>query len=233
MRYMIHAYPGRMWYVEGYLVPKLKKQGIRAKDIVVWNDAEGKGNLRSCMDAFAWCGSHPVEGGTWHLQDDVIVCKDFKDRTENLTGDIVCGFRSRRIGTKIRRGGLPHVGGVVKPDKMWWTFQCIRIADELAGECADWVNSEEADKRYHERIVGGKDDDFFFRAFMLLKHPDTDIVNVTPNLVNHIAELIGGSSLTPLYGPFRSERFEDNGEWADAEKWIMEHRTGKGGAADE
>ena len=224
MRYMIHAYPGRMWYVEGYLVPKLKELGIKAKDIVVWNDKDGKGNLRACMEAFAWCGAHPTKDGTWHLQDDGIPCKDFKEKTERITGDVVCGFLHRMLGEKVRRGGKPLIGCVTKPTNMWFSFQCIRIADALAGGCAEWVESEEAHELFRERYKTGTGDDSFFRAFMIRKHQDTDVVTVVPNLVEHIAELIGGSSITPDMGRFRAYRFDDNGEWAELEEWIRKTR---------
>ena len=49
MHYMIHACPQRMWYVEGFLIPSMKAQGISEEEITVWNDTEGKGNLFSSM----------------------------------------------------------------------------------------------------------------------------------------------------------------------------------------
>ena len=36
MQILIHACPARMWYVDGFLVPELRRQG--AKHIEVWND---------------------------------------------------------------------------------------------------------------------------------------------------------------------------------------------------
>ena len=75
-RYLIHACPRRMWYVEEYLIPSMLKQGIAKGDIRVYNDKEGEGNLRACMKAFALCEGIP--GGTWHLQDDVCICRNFK-----------------------------------------------------------------------------------------------------------------------------------------------------------
>jgi len=38
MKYMIHACPERIWYVNNYLVPELLNQGITTQDIIVWND---------------------------------------------------------------------------------------------------------------------------------------------------------------------------------------------------
>ena len=69
MKYMIHACPQRMWYVEEFLVPSMRDQDIRPDEIEIRCDTEGKGNLLSCMESFRDCGERP--GGTWHLQDDV------------------------------------------------------------------------------------------------------------------------------------------------------------------
>ena len=51
MKVLIHACPKRMWYVEGFLLPELERQG--ADEVEVWNDVERKGNLKSCMASFA------------------------------------------------------------------------------------------------------------------------------------------------------------------------------------
>ena len=56
MRYMIHACPQRMWYVNDYLLPSLKAQGIPEEEIAIWNDTEGKGTLFSCLESFKACG---------------------------------------------------------------------------------------------------------------------------------------------------------------------------------
>lgn len=222
MRIMIHACPKRMWYVEGYLVPKLVEQGIPKKSIVVWNDETGKGNLISCIEAFKWCGEHPVKDGTWHLQDDVVPAADFAKRAKGHKESVVCGFSSVSAAGRRRRGRSAQIGGIVKPDRMWWSFPCIRIEDALASDCAKWVDSEESDEDYREKKAAGEDDDFFFRIFMLRYHPDMDVMNVSPNLVNHIAEMIGGSVLGHE-GRVVSSCFEDHGEWQEAEDWIRDN----------
>ncbi len=74
-KYMIHACLARMWYVEEFLIPSMLEQGIEWESITIWNDAQRRGNLIACMDSFlSLAGS---DGGTWHLQDDVIICRDF------------------------------------------------------------------------------------------------------------------------------------------------------------
>ena len=158
MRVMIHACPKRMWYVEGYLVPKLVEQGIPKKSIVVWNDEAGKGNLVSCMEAFQWCGEHPVKDGTWHLQDDVIPAVDFAKKAESIKDDVACGFRPGHRGRLERRcmRERNENGGYVSVKTQGWTFQCFRISDRIAGECAKWFFEEAPkDERFREAALPG------------------------------------------------------------------------------
>ena len=112
-QYLIHAYPKRMWYVEEFLVPSMKKQGIPEENIRIYNDTKREGNLRACMNAFASCEG---DGGTWHLQDDVCICQDFKQRTEILDFGMVCGFSTERYDGPGKEGAVP-IG------KMWFSFQ--------------------------------------------------------------------------------------------------------------
>ena len=77
-QYLIHTYPKRLWYVEQYLIPSMLAQGIDKASIIVYNDVNKEGNLLSCMKAFASVNND--DNGTWHLQDDVLICKDFKER---------------------------------------------------------------------------------------------------------------------------------------------------------
>lgn len=225
MRVMIHACPKRMWYVEGYLVPKLVEQGIPKKSIVVWNDEAGKGNLVSCMEAFRWCGEHPVKDGTWHLQDDVIPAVDFAKKAESIADDVACGFRPGHRGRLERRcmRERNENGGYVSVRTQGWTFQCFRISDRIAGECAKWFFEEAPkDERFRAVAETGQSDDWFFIQFLRLHYPDMSIMYAVPNIVEHIAELIGGSTLTPGQG-FTSSAFPDRGEWREAEDWIRSH----------
>jgi len=184
---MIHTCPERLWYVEKYLYPSLREQGIRAKDIEIWNDTEGKGNLISCMESFLVCGG--IEGGTWHLQDDVLICRDFAKRTKAHDEGIVCGFASEYFERH-----RPMVSGIVRPLRMWWSFQCIRIPNDIAAECAEWFFAEAVNNRhYAQYIEDGKHDDIIFRAYLLREYGNELVENLAPCLVEHIDFLIGGS----------------------------------------
>ena len=184
MRYMIHACPQRMWYVKRYLIPSLLTQGV--ENIEVWNDTEGKGNLFSCMEAFRACGER--EGGTWHLQDDVLICRDFAERARAHDDGIVCGFGCQNFGPSMQeRGRVPAVF-------MWYSFQCIRIPNELAGECAAWFFDDAMHRtRYARHVFERKHDDYLWREFLLERHRDLWVTNLAPNLVDHIDHLIGGT----------------------------------------
>lgn len=123
MKFLIHACPQRMWYVDEFLVPSLQAQG--ATDIEIWNDTEKKGNLFACMESFA---SRIGNGGTWHLQDDVIICHDFVERCEEHDEGVVFGFACRNFGDR-----LDAYGEVYAPDA-WNSFQCVRIPDQWASD---------------------------------------------------------------------------------------------------
>lgn len=189
MRYVIHSAPSRQWYVDEFLIPSMYTQGISEKDIVVHCDTKGKGNLFACMDSFMWCGQHTSDG-SWHLQDDVIISKDFAEKTKRYNDGVVCGAVVKDWGPDWTKTGLVPV------KDLWYSFQCIRIPDSLAGECALWFYqdaSKRTDPKYYNRIFRKKHDDDFFRFFLLEKHPEMYIWNLAPNIIDHIDYMIGGS----------------------------------------
>lgn len=184
-QYLIHAYPKRMWYVEQYLIPSLINQGIVKDQIKVYNDIDGDGNLKACMKAFASCEG---EGGTWHLQDDVCVCKQFRELTEKYDEDLVAGFSS---GIYDGGGNI----GKVRVEKMWFSFPCIRIPNSYARECSYWVNKFIiGNPVYRDFWKDGKNDDWAFRAYMREFHRNDIALNIAPNLVDHVDYLLGGGS---------------------------------------
>jgi len=187
-KYLIHTYPKRLWYVNEYLIPSMLKQGIEKCDISVYNDSEGEGNLRACMKAFA---SVPDDdNGTWHIQDDVCISKDFKERTEWYDHGLVCGFSSL-----LYDGDIEAKKGAVKREDMWFSFPCIRIPNKWARECAEWVVNyiigNPVYKRYWEK---GVNDDWAFRTYLSTFHKDCVALNIMPCLVDHVDYLLGGGS---------------------------------------
>lgn len=189
MKILIHACPKRMWYVEEFLVPELRAQG--AKDIEIWNDEERKGNLKACMDSFA---ARKGDGGTWHLQDDVLPCRDFVKRCEEHDEGLVYGFTCRNFNDRLDACGIVYM-----PDA-WNSFQCVRIPDALARECAAWVRGKEWETESPETQLStlwqlNKGDDTFFHEFMNCRHGTEIALNLKPNLVEHVDWLIGGSAI--------------------------------------
>ena len=187
MKIMIHTCQKRRWYVNDYMIPALTAQGIPREDIFVWLDWSGAGNLLSCVDSFRACGLLP--GGTWHLQDDVIISRRFAELAEANDEGVVCGFGSTDFGPSMAETGKqPAIF-------MWNSFQCIRIPNELAFEFASWfyTDAQYRDGDYQRYIVEKKYDDTFWRDFMLERHRDMTITNLTPNIVDHVDYIIGGS----------------------------------------
>ena len=178
-----------MWYVADFLLPELKAQG--AQNIAVWNDTKKLGNLASCMAAFA---SMEGDGGTWHIQDDVLLCHDFVKRCEENDDGLVYGFCCQNFGDR-----LDAFGEVYVPDA-WNSFQCVRIPNQFARECAEWVRTEkwrEESASFELPIVWkvNKGDDTFFHEFLKARHGYETALNLKPNLVDHIDYLIGGSAV--------------------------------------
>lgn len=193
MKVMIHAVPKRLWYVENYLIPSIDG------DVSVWVDDKGLGNLQSCMAAFASCKG----GETWHLQDDVLLCRDFEERTEGLEG-VVFGFCCEQF-----EDDPALVGRVYMPDA-WHSFQCVKIPDEYAQDCARWFYSGEWDSaELYALKKANVGDDSFFREYLLSKHGRETAYNIS--LVEHVDRIIGGSVAN-----------EWRGWWARSSLWDDE-----------
>lgn len=207
MKILIHACPQRMWYVEDLLVPALMDQG--ADSVAIWNDDTGLGNLESCMQSFRNCSGG---GGTWHIQDDVLPSRDFVARCrEYETDGVVYGFTCGRFGDRT-----DLTGRVYAPD-VWHSFQCVRIPDAYARECAEWYYSgawkQDADPDVYALKDLNQGDDTFFRTFLQSRHGRERFTNAAPNLVDHVDWLIGGSILSPWRGfVARSALWDDHGE---------------------
>lgn len=171
-RYLIHACENRMWYVEDYLIPSMYEQGIEEVD--VWIDYNRDGNLKACLDSFSDCGNYP--GGTWHLQDDVIISRDFAQRTKRYQDGVVCGF---------------YHEGFQSIDELWYSFPCIYIPNKMAVEFVEWFRKPEQQKRFEQWIFRNSGDDDVFNIFCHdMGYGQTKL---NPCLVDHVDYLLGGS----------------------------------------
>ena len=186
---MIHTSPTRKWYVTEYLIPSLKAQGI--SNIIISSDDNHAGILQSWLKS---TDSLPAEGDTWHLQDDVLICDNFKDYASSFDAfnGIVCGICTRYDGDAKDFYNVPSNDFF----KMWFSFPCIRIPNIVARCCAHHVRYGRTDMydKYKERGTG---DDVCFRKYIRNCIPSIQFINANPNLVDHIDYLIGGSS-SPL-----------------------------------
>lgn len=172
--YMIHTVPERMWYVQKYLIPSMLAQGIDREHIAVYEDSIRLGNLMAFLDSIeAYC---TTTGGTWHLQDDIIISSDFKKVTEENDRGIVAGFSSN----------------FDKSLTYWYSFQCMRIPNVLAIDFVRWIDTVAPQiPEYKAWIETNKCDDSLFQAYCRQKHFPMTLLD--PNIVNHVDYLIGGS----------------------------------------
>lgn len=185
-QYMIHTMPKRKWYVEQYLIPSMLEQGIKSENISVFSDDTNRGNLIACMSAFQSVKTENTNG-TWHLQDDVIISHDFKEQTEKYDYGIVCAFKSLYDPQKDN-------SGIVNVKDMWFSFPCIRIPNDIAIGCADWVlNQMIGNPIYKSWWEKGVNDDLLFRQYVWQEYKNEKALNLAPNIVEHIDWLIGGT----------------------------------------
>lgn len=214
-KYMIHACPKREWFVNGYIVPEMLRQGIDRDDIEIWMDSNGDGNLTSCIKSFMSLDG--IEGGTWHIQDDVALSGDFKEKTEQHDDGVVCGFgRKEWQPIKPKSGRVPAV-------YIWNSFPCIRIPNKIAAQFAEWVTTDAAYRdTYRELVERNKADDTLWFDFFVEEYMYTYITNLEPNIVEHIDDLIGGSVLHKRDGLVRSSWWTDTEAVERAENRIQE-----------
>lgn len=213
LKFMIHACPKRMWYVEEYLIPSMLAQGIPRSHIKVWNDEAKKGCLVSCYEAFASCTG---DGATWHIQDDVILCHNFYERCKQYDGGVVYGFCSPYFSDD------PQVFGAVYAEDMWNSFQCVRIPDAIAREAVEWCRTVAPTWTFLMPLVkANKGDDTIFHEFFVTKHGTEMATNAKPCLVDHVDWVIGGSIVNEWRGYIvRAAHWEDEDLVQDLIKQI-------------
>jgi len=220
-KYIIHACEERIHYVNCYLLPSMLEQGIDPLSIDVQCDDLNIGNLSKCMEIFS---SMWGDGGKWHLQDDVIICGNFKQITEQYDdgSTVICGF----VWDKDEN--VNYVG-FVNPQHMW-TFPCVYIPNHLARECADWFyNDASRNPKYKLWAMENRYDDYFFQEFLKTHYPNNKVLNLKPNLVDHVDYLLGGTLVDKWRKDpqVRSAYFEDLDLVKELEKRISEENNGE------
>ena len=189
---MIHSCNERQWYVDRYLVPSMLEQGINKDDIYIYQDKNRDGNLVSwvisCHKAYELWGDNV---NVWHLQDDVLLASYFKSKTEELEATegnkMICGFTCYYDDN--RKAGY---GTVIKD--MWFSFPCIRLNTTRTKEFANWCDIYVwRDSQFGFWIRQKKGDDFVFRVFVESYYPNEEILNLNPNIIEHVDFLLGGT----------------------------------------
>lgn len=205
-RLLIHACNDRLWYVNEYLIPSMTEQGIKREQIEVYVDTDGEGNLASWLATCQLLKDRP--GGTWHLQDDVLIARDFARQIEEHNKGIVCGFCHDLYETE----GVRNLGYVF-PFLAWQSsFPCIRIPNDVLRHFLEWYYGKAVyNERLQEYIKTGKCDDTIFRIFMIQERSTDIALNLAPHIVEHVDWLVGGSTINEWRGyPARGAYFYDD-----------------------
>ena len=215
-KYLIHCCNGRMWYVKDFLIPSMIKQGVSSDDILIYQDKNDIGNLRafidSCNKLVIQCRKNGIDG-VWHLQDDVVICKDFAERTKQYDDGIVCGFTCL-YDNKPTPGKFK-----IFEEKMWFSFPCIRIPTSILTDFVNWANANLWQSKFFNSCVRqNKNDDLVFREWLYDNYFNESELNLAPNLVNHIDTLIGGSEINSQRDP----EFNTMSVFWDDEKTITD-----------
>lgn len=184
-KYLIHCCEKRKWYVDNFLLPSMLKQGIERTDIMVYNDASNKGCLQSFISSIDMITE--TKGGTWHLQDDIIISSNFKEITEEFDKGIVCGFCS------YYSEDAPV--GIRTVQNMWYSFPCIRIPNQVVKNFIKWLSYPRIQTKYTVYIGANKFVDSLFRWFLLEMYSHMFVHNLYPNIVDNVDYLIGGTTI--------------------------------------
>lgn len=199
VKYMIHACNQRRWYVDEHLLPSMINQGIDKDNIIVYTDYSD-GCLIASIKSFEMSGKEEDVDGFWHIQDDVLICSDFKQKTEEYNNGLICAFAS-----EYDKVGPGYAKGI---DQMWFSFPCIRIPNNLLRHYTTWFYSYFLnDVRYQAWIKLGKHDDLLFRYFLGCYYKDIEAFNLAPNLVEHVDWLLGGSTVNRQRGNIIRSKF--------------------------
>jgi hypothetical protein len=202
-----------MWYVEKYLVPSMREQGC--ENISIYVDEKHEGSMKAHMHSFLQL---PNDGnGTWHLQDDVIISRDFKATTEKYDGGIICAFASEMYD-KDKPAGNVHILD------HWFSFPCIRIPNKIARGCAEWtLQYIIGNPIYRKFWESGRNADWAFWMYVKDYCKTERVLNLAPNLVDHIDWLIGGSAnARNRPKPCRSKYWEDEDLVEELERRLQD-----------
>lgn len=196
-KYLIHTCNNRRWYIDKYLVPSMIDSGIKEEDITIYQDTNCDGNLVSFIKSCKMIvNKYGTDTNVWHLQDDVLISTKFKMITELLSVEkiIACGF-----SCVYDEGVKP--GTCKAKNEFWWSFPCIMIPNKVASDFTNWVDTYVwNDSQYAHYVNAKKYDDLIFKIFVQNYYPEYDVINIAPNIVEHVDYLLGGSVVNAKRG---------------------------------
>ena len=218
-KYLIHTCNKRLWYVNRYLIPSMCEQGIKKKNIVVYNDEIGEGQLISLIKSYDKTNGEDF----WHLQDDIIISSKFKEETEKHNEGIVCGFCNK---FSVSRPGRVNIFD------MWYSMPCIRIPGNIFKEFVGWLNDPSTRHTFMCYFEENKHDDVLLESFLKTNYPKLQPYNLAPNIVNHIDHLLGGSIINKMRN--KPLEFIMSTFWEEPELLVnIEKELQKGGQKNE
>lgn len=225
MIYMVHTCPKRLWYVVDFLIPDMIKQGIKKEDIVIWKDSKKWGNLTAFVKSAEYIRDNmPTNEGTWHLQDDICLSDSFAEKSLDVDDMIVNAFVSKRANPNKY-----IYTGKRMTKRFWWSFPCMYIPNRYMAEFVSWYYNDAMKDEYYKSVIDqNKGDDWLFWSFMKLWHRTDYIMQLFPNLADHVDFLVGGSVTNEQReGQSRAEYFEDQAKVEALGSAIAEYQEKK------
>lgn len=185
--FVIHCVPKRRKWVDGYIIPELKKH---KEKYIIYEDKKGDGNLKSFTNSLDKVKDIP--NGCWHIQDDIYFAKDFFERIKKMPKDmLILGFTS--ADWCLGAPGTQFISGA------WLSFQCVYIPTRYTKGFRQFL--KDYYDEYKDMIDQNCNDDTLFKKHLLKNFPSDWVWNEKPNLVNHIDYLIGGTTIHKNFKP--------------------------------
>lgn len=175
------------------MIPCFKRYGV--EDIIISNDEKMIGQLNAWTDCARQIINEKFDyDGTWHLEDDVVPCKNFKELSENLpeTADVIQGFI-----TDNKLFDFNGTTGITGIENLPYGTQCIYIPNRYLKGFIRFVDEYVKTGNYRARQYncGTLYADAVFRTYMRKYHKNATVNNLDSCMVEHVDYLIGGRSV--------------------------------------
>lgn len=189
LKFMIHLCPKRKWYVDEFLIPKLKERGVKEEEMLLYLDDKGDGFLQSFINSMGICADFKKDTMVIHLQDDVYPRSDFyaKCAANKDDYDIISGYCNPVSKSKTK-------SGEVNVKDTWYSFPCIGINSRLSYRFISWwLGTGYKEKEYQMFISEKKFGDAIFKDYIQKYEKDARCINLRPTICQNVDSWIGGS----------------------------------------